>query len=92
MAWHDKCTKCGHKEPFHRQRDVRMWALDECNLFNCYCNKYSSNKKFIGKFTRQGVPLVLSEELQSQFIWDDHKRDMIEKMAITIITTKRECD
>lgn len=90
MAWHDKCTKCDHKEPFHRQRDVRMWALDECNLSGCFCVKYSSNKKFIGKFDKQGIPLVISEDLQSRFVWDHKKRSMIEEMAITIILNQKE--
>ncbi len=81
----DKCTKCNDEEFAHRQRDVRMWALDECNISSCYCVKFSSNKKFIGKFTHQGIPLGLTKKLQSQFVWDIHKREHIEEMAITIL-------
>lgn len=88
--WHDRCTKCDHKEPFHRQRDIRMWALDECNLSGCFCIKYSSNKKFIGKFSDQGTPKNVSEELQERFVWDTQKRKEIEEIAISLILKSRK--
>ena len=77
----DCCTKCGHYEAFHRQRYVRMWALDECTM-SCFCIKFSSNKKFIGKFTKQGIPKNLTDEEQSRFAWDHWSRKPLEAKAI----------
>ena len=81
----DKCTKCDHAECFHRQRDVRMWALDECNISTCYCYKFSSNKKFIDKFTRQGIPLVLPKDEQSRYVWDIMSRMKLHDKALSLL-------
>jgi len=87
----DLCTKCGHYETSHRQRDVRMYALDECNVSSCCCVKYSRNKKYIDKFTDQGIPKILSEEEKSEYavnfieIYEGLKcgaRSRLEKKAI----------
>lgn len=78
----DACTKCGHYEAFHRQRDVRMWALDECTMSTCYCIKFSSSKKFIGKFTKQGIPKSLTDKEQSRFAFDHWSRESLEAKAI----------
>ena len=63
----DLCTKCRHYETSHRQRDVRMYALDECNVSSCCCIKYSRNKKYIDKFTDQGIPKILSEDGKADY-------------------------
>ena|SRR3972149_4876423 len=63
----DLCTKCKHYEAWHRQRDVRNYALDECGKSGCFCLKYSRNKKYINKFTDQGIPKILSEDEKSDY-------------------------
>lgn len=90
----DLCTKCGHYEKSHRQRDVRMYALDECNRSSCFCIKYSINKKYIGKFTEQGIPKILSEDEKSDYainrieIYEGLKcgaRNRLEKKALDLM-------
>lgn len=82
MARLDRCTKCNHYEATHRQRDVRNYALDECNLSGCFCTKYSSNKKFIGLFTQQGIPKNLSDEEKGWFAFDWRSRPKLELQSI----------
>lgn len=78
----DKCTKCGHSEYAHRQRDVRIWALDECASTNCYCQLFSSSKKLIDKYTRQGIPKNLIEDEHDLWFIDILQRTRIEYNAL----------
>ena len=87
MARLDRCTKCNHYEAVHRQRDIRIWALDKCNVSTCYCYYYSSNKKFIGKFTSQGIPLILSDEEQSRYVFDIQVRGKLHEKSLLLLKT-----
>lgn len=75
----EKCTKCKDPAFAHRQRDSNRWALEECANSGCFCTKFSQDKRLIGKFTSQGIPLNITKQEHNDWFVSLVNRPKIEK-------------